>query len=192
MIVKAETLGFKLQKGSPEVADHPGGSEAAGERRLRVRVRRGVVRAAHPQMPRAAPAALRSAGVPLLLPPFAAMAPCNKCEATVKLSVGDVKEYTVEEGDGPVNALDAALRKALRPFYPGIDADRPRRLQSAHHQRPARHRRQNPRPHRLHRRSQKPGAPSASATTSSKPAGSPWWTRLSINCAGLRTRGRVR
>ncbi len=43
------------------------------------------------------------------------------CEATVKLQVGGVQEYTVEEGDGPVNALDAALRKALRPFYPWID-----------------------------------------------------------------------
>jgi len=43
------------------------------------------------------------------------------CEATVKISVAGVAEYTVEEGDGPVNALDAALRKALRPFYPWID-----------------------------------------------------------------------
>ena len=43
------------------------------------------------------------------------------CEATVKLRVGERNEYTVAEGDGPVNALDAALRKALRPFYPAID-----------------------------------------------------------------------
>lgn len=43
------------------------------------------------------------------------------CEATVKLQVSGVAEYTVEEGDGPVNALDAALRKALRPFYAWID-----------------------------------------------------------------------
>ncbi len=43
------------------------------------------------------------------------------CEATVKLGVGGVNEYTVAEGDGPVNALDRALRKALRPFYPRID-----------------------------------------------------------------------
>ena len=43
------------------------------------------------------------------------------CEATVKLRVGETNEYTVAEGDGPVNALDAALRKALRPFYPAID-----------------------------------------------------------------------
>lgn len=43
------------------------------------------------------------------------------CEATVKLQVDGIPEYTVEEGDGPVNALDAALRKALRPFYSWID-----------------------------------------------------------------------
>ena len=43
------------------------------------------------------------------------------CEATVKLRVDGRPEYTVAEGDGPVNALDAALRKALRPFYPEID-----------------------------------------------------------------------
>ncbi|MBV9656845.1 MAG: citramalate synthase [Verrucomicrobia bacterium] len=43
------------------------------------------------------------------------------CEATVKLRVGNQPEYTVAEGDGPVNALDFALRKALRPFYPEID-----------------------------------------------------------------------
>ncbi len=46
----------------------------------------------------------------------------TKCEATVKLSVDGVLEYTVAEGDGPVNAIDAALRKALRGFYPTIDA----------------------------------------------------------------------
>lgn len=45
----------------------------------------------------------------------------DPCEATVKLSVRGVAEYTVAEGDGPVNALDAALRKALRPFYSWID-----------------------------------------------------------------------
>ena len=45
----------------------------------------------------------------------------DPCEATVKLLVGGIPEYTVAEGDGPVNALDAALRKALRPFYPWID-----------------------------------------------------------------------
>ncbi len=42
------------------------------------------------------------------------------CEATVKLEVNDESAYTVAQGDGPVNALDSALRKALEPFYPSI------------------------------------------------------------------------
>ncbi len=41
-------------------------------------------------------------------------------EATVKLRVDERVEHVVGEGDGPVNALDAALRKALEPFYPAI------------------------------------------------------------------------
>ncbi len=41
-------------------------------------------------------------------------------EATVKLKVNGVTEHVVAEGDGPVNALDAALRKALESFYPLI------------------------------------------------------------------------
>ncbi len=42
-------------------------------------------------------------------------------EATVKLRVGGSIEHTVSEGDGPVNALDAALRKALVSYYPVLD-----------------------------------------------------------------------
>ena len=41
-------------------------------------------------------------------------------EATVKLRVGDKTEHVVGEGDGPVNALDGALRKSLEHFYPCI------------------------------------------------------------------------
>jgi 2-isopropylmalate synthase len=41
-------------------------------------------------------------------------------EAIVKITVGGEQVYTVAEGNGPVNALDNALRKALEPFYPGI------------------------------------------------------------------------
>ena len=41
-------------------------------------------------------------------------------EATVKLQVDGKTEHVVSEGDGPVNALDSALRKALEPFYPNI------------------------------------------------------------------------
>jgi 2-isopropylmalate synthase len=41
-------------------------------------------------------------------------------EATVKVRVDGRTEHTVSEGDGPVNALDGALRKALQAFYPRL------------------------------------------------------------------------
>jgi len=41
-------------------------------------------------------------------------------EAVIKLKVKGVKEHTAAEGDGPVNALDNALRKALKDFYPTL------------------------------------------------------------------------
>jgi 2-isopropylmalate synthase len=41
-------------------------------------------------------------------------------EATIKVRVGDQVFHTAAEGNGPVNALDAALRKALAPVYPHI------------------------------------------------------------------------
>jgi 2-isopropylmalate synthase len=41
-------------------------------------------------------------------------------EATVKLKVGEEVRHHVAEGDGPVNALDAALRKALVKQFPQL------------------------------------------------------------------------
>ncbi len=41
-------------------------------------------------------------------------------EAIVKISVNGQIEHHVAEGDGPVNALDAALRKALLNHYPAV------------------------------------------------------------------------
>jgi 2-isopropylmalate synthase len=38
-------------------------------------------------------------------------------EATVKIRVGDRSVHTVAEGDGPVHALDQALRLALNQFF---------------------------------------------------------------------------
>jgi 2-isopropylmalate synthase len=46
-------------------------------------------------------------------------APCLS-EATLKLRVGGEKAFTVGEGDGPVDALNMALRRALKKFYPAI------------------------------------------------------------------------
>ena len=42
------------------------------------------------------------------------------CEATVKVDVDGKRAHEVAEGDGPVNALDAALRKALVQFFPDL------------------------------------------------------------------------
>jgi 2-isopropylmalate synthase len=42
------------------------------------------------------------------------------CEATVRVSVGSKVHHEVAEGDGPVNALDAALRAALAKSFPKL------------------------------------------------------------------------
>ncbi|MCG8430100.1 MAG: citramalate synthase, partial [Candidatus Omnitrophica bacterium] len=41
-------------------------------------------------------------------------------EAIIKVKVKGATEHTAAEGDGPVNALDNALRKALKDFYPAL------------------------------------------------------------------------
>ena len=45
----------------------------------------------------------------------------TESEATLKIRIGSSEIHTVADGNGPVNALDKALRKALRPFYPSIE-----------------------------------------------------------------------
>jgi 2-isopropylmalate synthase len=42
------------------------------------------------------------------------------CEATIMVNVGGAVEHTAAMGNGPVNALDNALRKALEKFYPQL------------------------------------------------------------------------
>jgi 2-isopropylmalate synthase len=46
--------------------------------------------------------------------------PCLS-EATIKVKVGGETEIAAAEGDGPVNALDIALRKVLSRFYPEVE-----------------------------------------------------------------------
>ena len=43
-----------------------------------------------------------------------------RTEATVKIRIGDLVLHEVAEGDGPVNALDAAMRKALHGSFPNL------------------------------------------------------------------------
>jgi 2-isopropylmalate synthase len=42
------------------------------------------------------------------------------CQASVKVKVDDMIEHTIAEGDGPVNALDGAMRLALVKFFPRL------------------------------------------------------------------------
>src|SRR5690606_35191023 len=43
-------------------------------------------------------------------------------EATVRVRVGDAIHHTAGDGNGPVSALDAALRKALAMRFPEVEA----------------------------------------------------------------------
>lgn len=43
-----------------------------------------------------------------------------RCEATIKVRVGDQVEHTAADGNGPVNAMDNAIRKSLEKFYPEL------------------------------------------------------------------------
>ena len=120
VIVKAETLGFKFSKGAPEVGkilsevkrlEAEGYEFEAAEASFELLIRKilGVhqplfdLNEYHCSYRRTGNGAW------------------DKCEATVKLGINGEKAYVVEEGEGPVNALDAALRKALRPYHPQID-----------------------------------------------------------------------
>lgn len=41
-------------------------------------------------------------------------------EASLRLKIDDKEEYSASDGDGPVDALDRALRKVLTKFYPSL------------------------------------------------------------------------
>ena len=62
----------------------------------------------------------------------------------VKLWVGDERLIAVGEGNGPVNALDQALRSVLRGALPAARPHPPHRLPGPHPRRRGRHRRRGP------------------------------------------------
>ena len=120
ILAKTKELGFEFQKGSAEVAAilrHVKDSEAAGyefeaaDASFDLLVRRTLGRHQPLFELREYHCSFRRS----------ALHGFTTCEATVKIRINGASEYTVEEGDGPVNALDAALRKALRPSYAWID-----------------------------------------------------------------------
>lgn len=120
VIVKAEELGFKFSKGAPEVAkilsevkrlESEGYEFEAAEASFELLIRKTLGHHKPLFDLEEYHCSFRRTG----------NGTWDKCEATVKLRIKGEKAYVVDEGDGPVNALDAALRKALRPYYPQID-----------------------------------------------------------------------
>ena len=100
-------------------------------------------------------------------------------EATIKIWVDGERYVRTAEGNGPVNALDAALRAAIVEVHPHLARHRARQLQGPHPRRDARHRRGHARAHRRLRRHTTSGARSACTRTSSPPRGRRWSTRWS-------------
>ncbi len=120
VLVRAQALGLPMAKGSPEVTrvlaevkrlENEGYEFESAEASFELLLRRLLGRADSFFDMEEYHCTFRRSG----------SSEWSKCEATVKLAVGGERAYTVEEGDGPVNALDAALRKALLPFHPCID-----------------------------------------------------------------------
>jgi 2-isopropylmalate synthase len=119
ILLKAEELGFKLEKGSAEVKtvlakvkemEKEGYEFEAAEASLELLIRRVLNTYQPPFALQEYHCAYRRDGV----------REYETCSATVKLVVNGEKLYTVAEGDGPVNALDGALRKALEPEFPQL------------------------------------------------------------------------
>jgi 2-isopropylmalate synthase len=119
ILSKAEELGLPLAKGSPQAAailkrvkqlEHGGYSFEAADGSLELLIRRELGDHQKPFNLTEYHTSFRQYrdGHPPV------------CEATVKLVVGGTPELTVAEGNGVLNALDLALRKALLPFYPEI------------------------------------------------------------------------
>lgn len=118
ILMKARSLGFELDEAKPEVKailqrvkelEHEGFEFEAAEASLALLIR-GLLE-----------------GRPELLFTVDAYhvsmrgdTSSSACEATVKVRVGDVVHHTVADGDGPVNALDGALRMALARSFPRI------------------------------------------------------------------------
>jgi 2-isopropylmalate synthase len=125
VLVKAESMGFQFAKGSPEVAkvlqevkrlEHEGYEFEAAEGSFELLIRRTIGQH-RPlfELDEYKCDFLRS-GNP--------SGDWNKCTAMVQIRVNGEQVHKEGHGDGPVNALDAALRLALAPFYPVISSVR--------------------------------------------------------------------
>ncbi len=118
IVMKAQELGFKITNDTPELKailsrvkelEHQGYEFEAAEGSLALLIRKTLKKEEAPFKIDAYHVSLRRDGN------------SSTCEATIKVRVGEKRAHTVAEGDGPVNALDSALRTALCKFYPELE-----------------------------------------------------------------------
>jgi 2-isopropylmalate synthase len=117
ILLKAQELGFKLTTETPELKDitaqikqleNEGYEFEAAEGSLALLIKRLLQ---HRKLP------FKVIGYHVSIRQDGGL---SICQAVVKVQVGDEVEHTVAEGDGPVNALDGALRTALMRFFPKL------------------------------------------------------------------------
>ena len=115
IVMKAQEMGIRVNNDTPQLAsilakvkeqEHLGYDYEGAEGSLALLIRKALGRVEPAFNLEAFHVSMHGDGVE------------NVCEATVKVRVGDKTAHTVADGDGPVNALDHALRNALRGFYP--------------------------------------------------------------------------
>ena len=119
VLLKAIEMGVDLKKSSPEVKEilaalkqleKQGYSYEAADASFRILVQKLLKK--HTSF-------FELEGFRVIIEKNGKEAPCVS-EATVKVRVGKDVAHQVAEGDGPVNALDGALRKALARFFPAL------------------------------------------------------------------------
>ena len=117
IVMKAQELGFKVDNDTPELKtilgkikdlEHKGFEFEAAEGSLALLIRK----------------ALKHEDPPFKVEGYETTVRRDRsisvCQATIKVLVKGEAAHTVAEGDGPVNALDSALRAALMRFYPQV------------------------------------------------------------------------
>ena len=117
LVLKAQELGFPITNDTPELKaildeikelEHQGYEFEAAEGSLIVLMRRCLTQVKPKFTVDAYHVSMRRDG------------DASMCDANIKVRVDGRSAYTVAEGDGPVNALDSALREALARFYPKL------------------------------------------------------------------------
>ena len=117
IVMKARELGFDITNSTPQLREiltrikdleHQGYEFESADGSLALVIRRAMTDAPPPFIVDAYHVSVRRDGA------------ASACEAVVKVRVGAESEHRVAEGDGPVNALDAALRAALVRYYPQL------------------------------------------------------------------------